>query len=338
MSRKNKTDIIKIMISAALSAAVVLMLWIYKQPRFQNIPVFVTAAAVSALIVETVVLTVLKGKNFLKRVVKILLLFVINIAFFSSAVIYSFAPAVILQPHSDEASYEALMNVPSVCELSFEGSAGAVNGWFYKIEESAPTVLYFYGNYETASTRLLQLSENYEASAFKGCNFAVFDYPGYGKSEGKCTDDTILAFALEVYDELSEITDDIIVTGYSLGTGPACYLAGKREVKALVLYAPYADGTDLYNNVIDIFHGPLEKLVAFDIDNTENVRTVTAPSLILASEKDELIPYLSSMELIDKFGGECTFMKTPPITHNQFLSDSFVKEETEEFIKAVTVK
>lgn len=337
MSRKKKTDIIKIMTTAAFSAAVVLLFWLFKQPRFQNIPVFIIAAAVTALILETAVLIALKGKNRVKRAIKIILLFVINASVFTSAVIYSLTPAVILQPHRDESSYAALKNVSLAEEIEFDGTDGKISGWFYNAAgEEAPTVLYFYGNYETASTRLYSLTASYDNSAFAGCNFAVFDYPAYGNSEGKCTDDTILTFALDVYDELSKRTDNIIVLGYSLGTGPACYLAGERDVTALLLYAPYADSTDLYNNVIDIFHGPLEKLVSFDIDSKKNAENITAPTLILASEKDELIPYESSMELIDKFGGKCNFIKMPDITHNQFLLSAFVKEETARFIKEVT--
>ena len=339
MAPKKKTDFLNIIISAVVASSAVLFVWLYKQPRFQSIPVYIISAAFFALLIESVVLTALKGRNPLKRAVKIFLVLLINFFVFTGAVIYSFAPAVILQPHTDEASYEALQSVAFAEEITFEYSDGEIYGWFYNIAgENAPTVLYFYGNYETAATRLLALTENYEASAFNGCNFAVFDYPSYGKSDGRCTDESILSFALAAYDNLSETTDNIIVLGYSLGTGPACYLAGKRDVHSLILYAPYADSTDLYNNVIDIFHGPLEKLVAFNIDSKESARAVTSPTLILASETDELIPFSSSEILSENFTGECTFMKTSAISHNQFLSDSFVREKTSEFIKAVTAE
>lgn len=339
MSGKNKTDIIRIFISAVFAMSVVLLMWFYKQPRFENIPVFIILAAFFSLIAETAVLVALKGNNKLKRAIKILLLLVVNVSVFTSAVIYSFAPAVILQPHSDEASYEKLQNEAFVQEITFEGAEGKINGWFYNREgNNAPTVLYFYGNYETASGRLAKLCESFDDCAFTGCNFAVFDYPAYGNSEGKCTDETILTFATEVYDELIKINENIVVVGYSVGTGPACYLAAERNVSALILWAPYSDGAALYNNVIDIFYGPLEKLVSFDIDNKEYAKRITAPTLILASEADELISCASSMELADKFSGSCTFVKTPDITHNQFLSSGFVKEKTAEFIRKVTQK
>ncbi len=338
MSR-NKKNTLKTFIGAALAAASVLLWWMAGQSRFQGAAFWLIVAIVTAFVIEVIVLSVLKGKNIIKRAFKIFLIVAVNISVFSSAVILGFAPAVILQPHTDEASYETLKGVPCAEEMTFEGTNGKTNGWFYNVAgEDAPVILYFYGNYETASTRLLSLAKNYDISAFADCNFAVFDYPAYGNSEGRCTDESILDFALDVYDELIKRTDNIIVLGYSVGTGPACYLASKREVQALILYAPYADSIDLYNNVIDIFHGPLELLVAFDVDSNEYVKNVTAPTLILASAEDELIPYESSMELIDLFGGMCTFMKAQGITHNQFLSSAFVKEETAKFINEVTAK
>ncbi len=339
MSVAKKTEKIRIFTGAALSASIVILGWMFLQPRFRNIVSVFLAAVIAAFLVETAVLMILKGSNPVKRIIKIILLFIINISIFFFAVSYAFAPAVILQPHSDDEAYINLQDIPLAEEISFTGENGAINGWFYNAAgESAPTVLYFYGNYETASTRLYNLSKNYEASAFAGCNFAVFDYPSYGKSEGSCNDKAMLRFALDVYDKISEFTDDIIVLGYSVGTGPACYLAANREIKGLILYAPFADSKDLYNNVVDIFHGPLEFLVAFDMPNKEYVKNITEKTLILASEGDEVIPAASSVNLATEFGGECTIIKTEGITHNQFLSDSFIREKTGIFIKEVTAE
>lgn len=337
MSTKKKADKLSICISAVLSMATVLLIWLMGQPRFQFTAICIAIGALVAFLSEVLLLTVLKGKNPVKRAVKIILLFVMNISVFVCAVIYGIAPAFILQPHSDEASYKALADVSLAEEISFAGTNGLINGWFYNAAgENAPTVLYFYGNYETASTRLLSLTENYENSAFANCNFAVFDYPSYGKSEGRCTDKSILQFSLDVFDELSKKTDEIIVLGYSVGTGQACYVASEREVKSLILYAPYAESADLYNNVIDIFHGPLEKLVAFDISNIGYAKNITEPTLILASFDDEVIPVSSSEKLVPNFGGPCTLIKTHG-DHNHFFSSDFIKEKTSVFIKGGNV-
>ncbi len=339
MSLEKKKEIIRIFTGAALAVASVILGWMLLRPEFINIvPVFLIAVII-AFAVETSVLMLFKGNKIPKKIIKIILLFVINISVFFCAVVYAFAPAVILKPHTDEDSYNMLQAIPYAEEITFTGKNGDISGWFYNTSgKSAPTVLYFYGNYETASTRLYNLSKNYHKSPFVNCNFAVFDYPSYGKSEGNCNDKAILQFALDVYDKVSEISDNIIVLGYSVGTGPACYLAANRDISGLILYAPFADGTDLYNNVVNMFHGPLELLVSFDMPNIEYVSSITEKTLILISEDDEVIPASSSVKLVSEFGGECTVKKTKGITHNQFLTDSFILEETEMFIKEVTAK
>ena len=337
MMNKKKTDIVKVFCYAMFSMAVVTASYLLRHQRFSNIVPTIIAGVLIAAIIEVLILLLLKGKQVLKRVVKIFLLFVVNITVFFSMIVYSFAPAVILQPHSDIDSYEFLQGVEYAEEMTINTSVGKINGWFYNVAgDDAPTVLYFYGNYETASTRLRQLSIDYSESAFTGCNFAVFDYPAYGKSEGTCSDDTIQAFAVDVYDEIIKRSDNIIVLGYSVGTGPACYLAGKREVTGLILYAPYNHSRDLYNNIIDIFYGPVEKLVSFRIDNSRNMKNNKAPVLIIASESDELIPFASSENLYNNFSDLCGFVKVPGITHNQFLSDTIVRTETADFIREVT--
>lgn len=327
----------KAFICAVLSVATVLIIRLMMQPRFQLTVISFAVGGLIAFLSELLLLIILKGRNPVKRAVKIILLLAVNISVFTCTVIYGIAPAIILQPHSDEASYEFLKDAPFAEEISFEGENGLINGWFYNIAgKDAPTVLYFYGNYETASTRLAYLTESYEDSAFRDCNFAVFDYPSYGKSEGRCNDKALLQFSLDVYDKLLTISDEIIVLGYSVGTGPACYLAGQRDVKSLILYAPYATGTDLYNNVLDIFYGPMELLVAFDIKSIDYVRSITEPALIFASGDDEVIPLSSSERLAEAFCGRCTLIKTEG-DHNSFLLSDFIKEKTAVFIKGGNV-
>lgn len=337
MSHKKKTDFLKLFNGSAFAMTAALLVYLLKNDRFCSIVPVVIVGAVAALLTEMLILFVLRGSSLVKRTVKIFLLTVVNISVFFSVIAYSFPPSIILQPHSDSEAYCVLKNNISTEEIIFEGEQGKISGWFYNAAgEDAPVVLYFYGNFETASSRLLQLSTDYSSSAFYGCNFAIFDYPSYGNSEGKCTDESILSFALDVYDYLSLRSRKIIVMGYSVGTGPACYLAGKRDISALILYAPYANSVDLYNNIIDIFHGPLEYLVTFDINSAEYAKSVQSPVLILASDKDELIPFESSLRLSGEFGSSCSFVKVMGITHNQFLSDSVVKSETGKFIKEVT--
>ncbi len=336
MSQKKKIDILKVFSGAALMAASVLLWWLFGEASFRGIAVTLLIGAVTAFVIEAVILLLMKSKKTAVRIVKIIIILIVNVSVFSFSAAYGISEAIVLQPHRDDVSYEELKKKGEAEEMVIKGKNGDIYGWFYNTAgEDAPTVLYFYGNYETASTRLSHLTESYSSSPFDGCNFAVFDYPAYGKSEGICSDKALLDFSLDVYDSLREKTDDIIVLGYSVGTGPAVYLAANRDVSALILYAPYACGYDLYNNVLDIFHGPMRLLVSFNIESVEYAGNISEKTLILASANDRLIPYSSSERLSEAFS-DVSFIPVSPIGHNEFLSDENVKSYTKSFIREVT--
>lgn len=63
----------------------------------------------------------------------------------------------------------------------------------------------------------------------RGVSFALFDYRGYGRSEGDPTEDALFSDALAIYDLVAaRPTVDkqkIVAMGRSLGSGVATYLA-----------------------------------------------------------------------------------------------------------------
>lgn len=338
MSEKKKIDILKVLSSAVLMSAAVLLWWLFGEARFHGIAISLIAGAAVAFVIESVIILLMKSRKTAVRIIKVIIILIVNISVFSCAAAYGFSEAIVLKPHSDDSAYNGLQKNGTAEEVIIDGKQGKIHGWFYNTAgEHAPVVLYFYGNYETASTRLSQLVKDYSSSPFDGCNFAVFDYPAYGKSEGICSDKALLDFSLDVYDGLRKRTDNIIVLGYSVGTGPATYLASHRDVSALILYAPYADGYDLYNNVLDIFHGPLRTLVSFNIESIDYADNVSEKTLILASENDRLVPFSSSVRLSEAFS-EVRLITVSPIGHNDFLSDENVKAYTESFIREVTAQ
>ena len=337
MSEKKKTDLGKIIIYAAFSAFSVLCLWALRNPRFQSIPGGLVLTGIVAFLSEFLIFKVIRGRKALKKLIRVILLSVVNVAVLACGIAYFFAPCVILQPHRDDASYESLKSVAAAQEITFDGENGKVNGWLYRVSDSAPVILYFYGNYETASTALRGIHSDYENTVFSGCNVAVFDYPAYGSSEGRCSADALRQFALDAFDEVKKYYDDVIVFGYSVGTGPAAYLASKEDIAALILYAPYNSGADLYNNVIDIFHGPLENLVAFDMDSGKYAENITEKTFIAASSGDRVIPVSSSLALSQHLIN-VSFFDAGSIGHNDFFRDVNVKAETVKFLGQVSAE
>jgi hypothetical protein len=75
------------------------------------------------------------------------------------------------------------------------------------------------------------------------------EYPGYGIYDGSPDANQILIDAESVYIYLTEILkipeESIILFGRSIGTGPATYLASKKNPCSLLLMSPFLSIRDI---------------------------------------------------------------------------------------------
>lgn len=332
---KKKIDINNVLITTFTACIFLLMVFFCKEKRFQQIPFYIIIGIIVSFLSNIFILFIFHSHKNL-RFLKILCLIFVDCFIFTSVCIYSFSISAIFQPHFDKVSYENLKSVPDAEEISFEGENGRISGWYYKNDgEDNPVLLCFYGNGENASTVLYKTVKDGSLKYFSGYDIAIFDYPGYGLSEGTTRESSLKKFSLSVYDKITETHSKVVVQGYSLGTGAACYLASQRHVDGLILYAPYSNGTDLYNNFIPIFDCNFFKpLISFNPDNIKYADSVEAPVLICASPTDKVVSYDTSIKLSKHFD-KCNFFTTNPISHQDLRTDNEVKDKTEKYLKEV---
>ena len=249
-----------------------------------------------------------------------------------SVIIYNLGNISMYHPHVDKEETAKLVSMAQnhdqgidVEEIS--AANGTISGWRLKASGTAsdvkrPVVLYFCGNGESASRAVLRFIENkLWNSVVRGCDVICFDYPGYGKSVGVPREQSMKAMAVEAYKYASTLptTSTTVLMGYSIGTGIAVYAASEAEITpgGLMLIAPYNSGYDLYNNVLDIFHGPLKLLASFKMPVYKYAGKVKCPTLIIASEADEVVPIQSSKKLFGEFTAAKTdFMTVEDDRHN----------------------
>ncbi|MBR3764513.1 MAG: hypothetical protein IKK57_08190 [Clostridia bacterium] len=250
------------------------------------------------------------------------------------------APFFLYLPTHDAAAREALLAREDVEPLTVESGDAVLSGYFLRgAEGAAPVILYFNGNHENASAFMQELVSTPERlAAFSGCHFAQLDYPSYGLSTGKPGGDAYRQMALAAYDALAARPDvtGVIVLGYSIGTGPAHYCAANRPVSGLILLAPYASGADLFNNIVPVFHGPLEALVCYDMPSIDYAAEIAVAPLVFATPEDHLVPYESTLRLTETYPAGCTFVTVPDIDHKGFLKAPVVLEQIGKHIRAIT--
>ena len=243
---------------------------------------------------------------------------------------------------NDPESRAFLQNRQGYHEIEFTAANGKTyHGMMYQASEGkAPLLIYFGGNGE-CSYNNLRYHETYDRWAtFAGYHYLYMDYEGYGANSGQADYLNMYEEALAIYDyavTLASVdSDHIVAMGYSLGTGSAVYLAANRSVAGLILQAPYANGHDLYNNMLPIFVGPLQLLEKQKLPSEQYAPDVGCPTLIIASRSDEAVPFASSMRLSELITGEVEFMTLDNVSHNGIFQEERVREKIKSFLEKLS--
>jgi len=165
-------------------------------------------------------------------------------------------------------------------------------------------VLYFHGNMENI--------ERYQGIVplftGEGYHLWMIDYPGFGKSTGRRTEENIYKDASRMYElALAEAPPhQIIIYGRSIGTGPASQLASVKPCKKLILETPYYSIDALAKSYFPIY--PVKLLTRYSFPVIEHLKKTQVPSYVIHGTKDEVIPYKQALRL--KKGNPSTHLIT----------------------------
>lgn len=324
-SKRMKFSAIASVIAAVLGSFLIFLL---NEPiRKDAVTALIAAAAIFA--VALIVSFLLEGKTSKVRVPVYTLLILVSVCVIASFLMYSIGMKFAFPGSSDEDAYESLLDVDGkVVEIE----AGELSGWripaiSVPADAKRPVILYFGGNGENSSTKVSNILNN-DALTFlyRNYDFIYIDYPSYGNSGGTISENSIMEYALAAYETAASLdtTSGITVLSYSIGNGPAAYLAGSEEAEIdnLIMLAPYYSGLDLFNSNIDIFHGPLVLLAGFRMPAYKYAKNITCPVTMIASADDEVIPIESSRALFAALtNNSANFITVNEIGHNDFFSE-----------------
>lgn len=164
---------------------------------------------------------------------------------------------------------------------------------FVTKEKSRGVVLYLHGN----SKSLKYWGDYADFFLSLGYNFITYDYRGFGKSEGNISSQKqLFKDADKVYEWVESQYDNsqIIVDGYSFGSGVAAYLADKYHPKILILEAPYYKLSHIMRKRYSIFPSTLLK---YKFPTDEFIKQCQMPVYIFHGDKDEQISIKNSFRL-----------------------------------------
>lgn len=251
--------------------------------------------------------------------------------------IYQIQNYIVYYPTYAKGAEELLKNDSAFTKIEIAGENGkGYVGWLHKAEEkSHATIVYFGGNAESSALLMRTLEVNHLWEVFKGYNFLMVDYPGYGQSDGEPGSDSIFEMSHRVMEYVKNdmaLNQKIIVMGFSLGTGVASYAASEYEVDGLILLAPYDSMRNVYNASLNIFYGPMNYLIRNKYESMDYAKKITADTLIIASEDDEVIPFALSENLVRSFNSYVDFYKVSSVGHNELFYELNVQEKISEYL------
>lgn len=186
--------------------------------------------------------------------------------------------------------------LPPAASLKDEALAvadGAVARGVSVSQPGAPaTVLYFGGNMFHLDAHGAEV-----AAVLAGCgvNVVMFDYRGYGRSDGEPTIATMQSDALRIYDHVNaQHPGRVIVHGQSLGSFIAAYVAQQRLARALVLESTTTNALDWANANTPWYARPFVSIELSaplrGIDTIAALRDFGGASLVLIGERDRTTP------------------------------------------------
>jgi hypothetical protein len=206
--------------------------------------------------------------------------------------------------HPERAARGGVWRVPAGAEeVWFLTSDGVkLHGWFFRSTSrpAAATILYFHGNggnlsyYDWVGAEL----------SGRGFDVLLFDYRGYGRSEGASADERgLYADADAAYDFLTKARGvdarSVVLYGQSLGTAAAADVAARRECGALVLESGLSSAADMAGEIMPWLPGFVRRLTKNKLDTAGKLARVGCPVLVAHGDRDEVIPVAQGRRLFD---------------------------------------
>ena len=188
-----------------------------------------------------------------------------------------------------------------------------LRGWLRPADGApAPTVLLFGGNAEEISWSLA------DRRWPRDWAIAAFNYRGYGASEGKPSEQALLADALVIHDAVAARPEvdarRIVVYGRSLGTGVAARVAAERPVVGAILASPYDSFVELGRTHYPWL--PISLLLRHRFDAQADARRASAPLLAIVAAKDQIVPVERSRALFEVWSGPKAWREIAGADHN----------------------
>jgi uncharacterized protein len=193
-------------------------------------------------------------------------------------------------------------------------SAGGVRlaGWWIR-GNGATALLYFHGNGGNVSHRLERTKMLVD---MLGLDVFLVDYRGYGRSSGAPSEAGLCADGEAIYEAARSrgfTPERIVLFGESLGGAVAVETALNKPARAIILEAPFLSIPKMAKTIYPFLPS---FLVRTKFDNEAKIGRVGIPKLVVAAEKDDVVPPEHARRLFEQAREPKQFFVIREAAHN----------------------
>lgn len=229
----------------------------------------------------------------IKKIIKTIAIIGVSVYLLLSLALLFWQEKMLFHPNKLESDYQYQFS-GDFKEMNYQTEDGtSINAVLFKAKESKGLIFYLHGNRGSIAAYV------HEAEFYTSLNYDIFmlDYRGFGKSGNEISNEQdMYADIQQAYDLMTQQYDEanIVVMGYSIGTGLASNLAKNNKPKQLILKAPYYSLNDMLKTY---YPWAPTSVLKYHFNNDINIPQCTMPVAIFHGDKDQVIYYGSTLKL-----------------------------------------
>ena len=205
----------------------------------------------------------------------------------------------------------------------FQATDGVrLHGWYVPKENARAAVVFCHGNGGNITHRVDALEM---LNRRAGVSVLIFDYRGYGRSEGKPSEAGVLADAraarawLAAREKIAEA--DVVLMGESLGGAVAVDLAAHDGARALVLESTFSSLPDVAAHHYPFL--PVHWAMRTQFDSMAKIGDYHGPLLQAHGDADMIVPIQFGRRLFEAANQPKQFLLVPGHNHNDLMPAEF---------------
>jgi fermentation-respiration switch protein FrsA (DUF1100 family) len=191
-----------------------------------------------------------------------------------------------------------------------------LHAWWIPDESAEVTFVAFHGNAGNVADR----APVYEFLRDTPANVFALEYRGYGRSEGKSSEQGFYQDADAAFAYLVNIRGKdpatIFAFGQSLGTAVATHLAARHQVGGVVLEAPFLSASRVARRIFWFLPGTA-LLVRSQFDTEQRLKEIKAPIFIVHCNQDPVLSVQFGREVYDRAQPPKYFLEISGYCHEE---------------------